>query len=471
MTATCLFTGVELDPDTKEEHTIQRSLGGRIVSRQVTSSDFNNRCGSFCDDSLSRAYGLLLSRLAPLLPSVARPGAIKAMASDSPADLVIEAGGIVATRGFTILEKDPKTRRPTKVLGPDEAGLRNFASRAQMSIDAPISFVPLTDRNVVTTPLHLISPLMELAALKSILLTFDCMQSDQIDRFTRSPYLEKLRAMVRASVEEKRVDFELFESHSLGIQLEKLALYEALRNSIPFERTPFEHVMLVSGNFAQRCLDAVWIVFGFEPFGFRLCNDYAGRDFSYGLVNPVTKGRSASGVFDLPLTDDLLCRPTDRRSFRAGPPRPTSLATAAQVGLEIATNRAKAFDLAVFHVYMSADCDDWLIERLQELQVRRCFGTMFELLEFRIHNLFPHHGEATSFRLDVAETLGREMKRWNADRSMPADLDTPQSRAQALDALRPTLKALVDRYGMPGGGYSCDPEISNDEQTWTRLGV
>ena len=60
MKATCLFTGAELGPDTREEHAIQRFMGGRLVSREITSSEFNNNCGSFCDDAMRASYGCLL---------------------------------------------------------------------------------------------------------------------------------------------------------------------------------------------------------------------------------------------------------------------------------------------------------------------------------------------------------------------------------------------------------------------------
>jgi hypothetical protein len=50
--STCLFTGKVLTPDTREEHTILWSLGGRVRSRRVTSSAFNEACGSHVDPYL-----------------------------------------------------------------------------------------------------------------------------------------------------------------------------------------------------------------------------------------------------------------------------------------------------------------------------------------------------------------------------------------------------------------------------------
>jgi hypothetical protein len=71
---TCLFTGEELTPTTKQEHTIPKALGGRIKSRFVTSDTFNNFCGARLDFVLKLAYEPLLNQLAPLLPRTSQPG-------------------------------------------------------------------------------------------------------------------------------------------------------------------------------------------------------------------------------------------------------------------------------------------------------------------------------------------------------------------------------------------------------------
>ena len=65
--ARCLFTHAELDADTKVEHTIQRALGGRVRSSEVTSSDFNERCGGRVDPYFSGVYAETMRALGPRL--------------------------------------------------------------------------------------------------------------------------------------------------------------------------------------------------------------------------------------------------------------------------------------------------------------------------------------------------------------------------------------------------------------------
>ena len=470
MTPTCLFTGARLGPDTIIEHTIQRCLGGRILSNEVSSTEFNNRCGSFCDDALSSAYGFLLNRLAPLLPSASQPGAIKAISSTAPDGLVIEPGGILARRGTVVVERYPNGH-PKTVHGPDEASMRKFAKRAKMPDNVTVISVPLTDDNVLTTHLRVISPELELAALKSLLLSFDCVMSRDPDRFTRSRHLHGVRSMIQKSVEQKLVNGDVLIKHSLGIQLEKLAFYATLRDRMPFEKTPFEHFMLVAGNLPARCIDAVWVVFGFEPFGFRLCDSYDGPDFCLGLVNPVLKGRSASEVVVLDPQDELLCRPTNRRSFHPQQDTSDLLATATDVVNEIAALRAKAFDRSVFYVHMLPEGEEWLVGRLQHLQSTDGHACMVDLLAARLCSLYPQHESTPEFKTNVTGFLTRRLHECPDDMQTETfeQVESQKTWPRWLCVLRPTLEDLVEVYGMPGGGFFCDGRISNDAETWKKL--
>ena len=62
---TCLFTNTELSAATREEHTIQRSLGGRIRSREVSSDRFNEECGGLIDTYIRDAYADRMAILGP----------------------------------------------------------------------------------------------------------------------------------------------------------------------------------------------------------------------------------------------------------------------------------------------------------------------------------------------------------------------------------------------------------------------
>ncbi len=70
--AKCLFTDAELDANTKNEHTIQRAIGGRVQSKEVTSSEFNNLCGGKVDPYFSGVYAETMRALGPCLNSETR---------------------------------------------------------------------------------------------------------------------------------------------------------------------------------------------------------------------------------------------------------------------------------------------------------------------------------------------------------------------------------------------------------------
>lgn len=72
--ACCLITGEPLDESTKIEHTILRSLGGQITSREVTSSDFNQKCGNSVDIALADVFKHIFAILASATISNADPG-------------------------------------------------------------------------------------------------------------------------------------------------------------------------------------------------------------------------------------------------------------------------------------------------------------------------------------------------------------------------------------------------------------
>src|SRR4051812_29511892 len=73
---TCLFTGTTLTPNTLREHTIPRSVGGRIRSREVSSDSFNGRAGSYVDPFLYEPYSEVMTTLGPVLTAEHRGGTV-----------------------------------------------------------------------------------------------------------------------------------------------------------------------------------------------------------------------------------------------------------------------------------------------------------------------------------------------------------------------------------------------------------
>lgn len=66
---TCLFTDAPLTSDTRIEHTILDSLGGRVTSRIVTSSEFNEQSAREVDLAAKQIYWPVLMNRAHLVSS------------------------------------------------------------------------------------------------------------------------------------------------------------------------------------------------------------------------------------------------------------------------------------------------------------------------------------------------------------------------------------------------------------------
>ena len=96
--ATCLFSGECLTPTTKVEHTIPRSVAGRITSRNVSCDSFNELCGQRYDPFLARRYVQLMNVLSPLLSSKHQTGQLAVDAPGEPSGLVLEGGAITRKR-------------------------------------------------------------------------------------------------------------------------------------------------------------------------------------------------------------------------------------------------------------------------------------------------------------------------------------------------------------------------------------
>lgn len=349
--STCLFTGETLGPDTREEHTIPRGLGGRIRSRVVSSSTFNERSGSYLDETMKSPYAMIFNVLAPLLAAEHQPGLLEIEVPGDPPGLVLDQGA-VSRRNLAIIDRDETTGRPRSAVAADSRPLENLARQLGRSDNLVFSTVRASEGTTFYRSGAVIFADLEVAALKAALLTFDHLLQNSQDRFTRQPQLEGVRDFVRRAVMERHLDPEGCHRFSLGQQYERMPLYQNLRQRIPHPPTPFEHILLVAGNTPCRCIDMVWIVLGFDPFGFRLCSNWTGGAFAFGAVNGVLAGNSYSEAIPLPPPDELLCQPTKRRAF---PELPFPEDEQQQAMEAVSSRRMQAFQEAVLHVEMHAD--------------------------------------------------------------------------------------------------------------------
>ncbi len=299
----CLFTDAELSEATRIEHTIQRSLGGRIRSRAVSSDAFNERCGGLIDTYIRNVYADTMAILGPAPPGASSAGDQAVRIPGQPGRYIIDGQGNLTMRGAAVIDRDPETNRPRAVLGADEAAMRRIIEQNwPPGVTEHRTNVMPPSQDVLHPQRASICQEIELAALKSLLLTFDHLLRSDPDRFTRSSALQPVREFVRRSVmSNDRVDPLLMQRFVLGLQYEPeyLALYEDLRREIVFPETPFEHVLMASANPATRTLDLVFWAFRVDPHAFRVCDDWQGDGFTYVAVNGILAGTTVSEAIPL----------------------------------------------------------------------------------------------------------------------------------------------------------------------------
>ncbi len=327
--ATCLFTGEVLTPTTKVEHTIPRSVAGRIRSRDTSCDSFNELCGQRYDPFLARRYVQLMNVLSPLLSREHQTGQLAVDAPGEPHGLVLD-GGAITRKKPAILERDPVSGMPRSAAAEDPRAIATIAKQAGWTSPTSKVIAPMEGDTVFIRKVPAICAELEIALLKSTLLTFDHLLGGGEASFARHDRLAAVRAFVKRAVIAEKINSIECNRFSLGYQYEKAGLYRKLRKRMPMPETEFEHVLLAAGNAGYRTVDLVWVVFGFDPLGFRLCVDWDGGDFAFGVVNGVLADTSASEAIPLGLVDDSLCRPTHLRAApaRIGGRRPKSRASA-----------------------------------------------------------------------------------------------------------------------------------------------
>ena len=148
-----------------------------------------------------------------------------------------------------------------------------------------------------------------------------------------------------------------------------------------------------------RTVDLVWVVFGFDPLGFRLCVDWDGGDFAFGVVNGVLADTSASEAIPLRLVDDSLCRPTHLHHCPGTDWRPPAESRPS------ATRRRTR--KAVYLVQMRAD--GAIIRSFKEAaRVEQAMqGRIESLVEDKLLRLYAHTQDQARLSIAVKESLRR----------------------------------------------------------------
>ena len=460
---TCLFTGVELDSTTKVEHTIPESLGGRIKSQIVSSSDFNHVCGINLDPILKAVYEPILNHLAPLLPNASQPGKMPISALGEPDGLYVERGEVSSSKPL-LLSKDD-AGKPLSVMAESVSALSKVARSMGLDpSDMKFEQRAPTEATFFKKRVPTIQPLLEIAALKSALLTFDHCLEGHPNRFTRNAELEPTRLLVREAAVTGKADSIALQRLSLGLQYEKMDLFKSLRRQIDLEERQFEHQLFVSGNPACRCLDMVWVILGFDPFGFRLSRNWQGEAFCYAVLNPIVKSEAFSGPHDLIAPIDLLCAPTFRCSIQST----DNTALIEQGVTQIAERRGKAYCDAVEAVEMLDDhclADRFLEAAMLDSPTSR---SVQQQIRKRLVGLYGRTGKTDEFTKKLDSVLSARFT------SIPGSLldatisdDTGASLvwAPVLQLYRECLTDLRTSFGPPGDCFTDPMELAVDSES------
>jgi hypothetical protein len=337
----------------------------------------------------------------------------------------------------------------------NEEALKKLArSMNKQPEEMQLSEVKATEATTVYGRVPVVCREMEIAVLKSALLTFDHLLRGSTDRFTRHPELEPVRAFVRDAVLTRQADAETLASLSLGLQYEKTSLYERLRRELPATRTPFEHVLFVAADAPTRTLDLVWLVFGFDPFGFRLCHWEHGS-FAYAVVNPVVKDVGYSGPHPISLIDNLLCTPTNRCSL---PPSISDEREMQSVLDLISGKREDAYGQAVMLV--ETTCDKNLVECFREQceTASQDERSVRAQVRARLIRIYGRKKDDSGFMAEVDAALAR-----HAVALPTVFLSRPLDGAEPGDApdwpsvirfYRDCLADLEQRFGLPGDSFT-----------------
>ena len=449
---TCLFTGNSLDQTTQDEHTIPRKLGGRICSKVVSSNDFNNRCGSTIDQDIVATYWQLMSLLAPLLSKKHRPGKCKVELPDSQESYFVDSEGVLNAEGFTITARDPETGHPTGVAAKDMEAVLKLLEANNPGASIKSSFEVPPKGRAKPSQSQLLGPNLELAVLKSGLLTFDALLDEDQNRFTRSKPLHEIRNTVRDAVMKGASTKSLLNLVSLGIQYEKVDLYRELREQLDFPHSDFEHVLFASANVATRTLDLIVWLYETDPYGFRLTTNWHEEGFTYCIVNGVLSGTGFSKAIELPSTH-LLCRKTLRRCTQSETIDESEIITAQQ---EIMDMRFEAIRRAQYKVLM--ECDEYVIKSLSNAALPhgdKCIN-VGKAVRSQLVLLYEQRLEDKS-RLDqfnkIIDKHFTKLPESIKDESASNEDDLGRlSWDTWLDVFRSILNDLCDVLGLPGDG-------------------
>lgn len=359
----CIITGSPLDPSTKVEHTILHSLGGRITSRRITSSEFNQKCGSTVDLALTDIFKHIFAMLAPATVSGANPGNVLYTSLDKSIRYYLNSGFTTLDKNIIINGKDGK---PAVAYSSNEKAIRKMSSKASLTISNIEKVALPVENNTAYRNSQLLGTDIEIAIIKCIILTIEEMTiRKNLPRITEITELRKAICLLKEYiVDEDHYSQKILHEISdiyYGIQLKGPERISQILTSHSVSLHPFDHIIIVSGNAATKTIDVLWSIAGIEVHGVRLCSSWEGTDFTYIIQNSILKNTADPDLIHINVSSGVLCQECEFRSIQ---PASNGEFINPFIPSAISLNRQRSYINAIRYIEMN--CDDHVYKEFFE---------------------------------------------------------------------------------------------------------
>lgn len=275
----CLFTGDD-EAQAREEHAPPRALGGRWRSTESVSSRFNERCGATIDKDLADAWSFVTVPLAPAMASEhASPRSIRLAANLDGRWELLPGGQIGVTNVYDVVQ-DPVTRKLKQAKGDVSAIAKQFEN-PKVRLWHP----DYRDADFQLPKSPAVTPAIEAACLKAMLVAFDIDANQDPSSWVRSEATAPARALVRETVtrigrgeaapnaDEGRLALEVTYGFDPALAVRLRARFASRLGNLT-------HLLIAHGNRARRTVHATWLLFGHTAFSARLATAYDGPQFT-----------------------------------------------------------------------------------------------------------------------------------------------------------------------------------------------
>lgn len=294
----CLFSNLKLNENTKIEHTIPESIGGRNKSRIVISSETNNSL-SKTDAYIAKAYKNYMDLLYFKLPSSAKIKKTKIKIPNTFLNRTITVEQspfsvelIKTTSSFDNSGKIIRQLEPVNTL-EDISKYTDSPKKPLKKIE--IDLIPI-DHIIIS---HNWSDICEFSLLRSGLLTLDHLfQKNSETNIIRTENIKKTINCVSSIVnilreknaeESFRIRGNSLYDIMLGFDLDLLPNIEYILNQSKIEIPQYSHYIVIQKNADTRLIHMVFCAFSKEPWVFLIGTDWNGPSEIHVAINPILK--------------------------------------------------------------------------------------------------------------------------------------------------------------------------------------